>query len=37
LTKELGREISVTDALTVIEAKLIPAIKDAINFNPQVR
>ena len=37
LTKELGREISVTDALTVIEAKFIPAIKDAINFNPQVR
>lgn len=36
ISKELGFEVSVTDALPIIEAKLIPAIQDAIKFDIKV-
>lgn len=36
LSKELGREISVTDVIPVIKAKLVPAISQAIKFEVEV-
>jgi lipoyl(octanoyl) transferase len=36
ISKELGFEVSVTDALPIIEANLIPAIQDAIKFDIKV-
>lgn len=36
LSKELGREISVTDVIPVIEEKLVPAISQAIKFDVEV-
>ncbi|MFM1906070.1 MAG: hypothetical protein RIT32_866 [Actinomycetota bacterium] len=36
LSKELGREISVTDVIPIIEEKLVPAISQAIKFDVEV-
>lgn len=37
LSKELGKQISVTDVIPILEAKLVPAIATAINFEVEVR